>query len=86
MERNVRVLYQGNPVEGVEMEFKTINEEWNEYQTGDGSTIRIKLVMTNIVRLPDQCRDPDGNPIYMAKTSNVMAVSLPGTIKKGTVN
>jgi hypothetical protein len=41
--------------------------------------------MTNIVRLLDK-RDQEGNPIYVAKTSNVMAVSVPGKLKKGTDN
>jgi hypothetical protein len=84
MERNVKVTFRNELVDGLEMDFKTISEEWNEYQSADGSTIRIKLVMTNIVKLDKT--DQDGNPIYVAKTSNVMAVSLPGKSKKGTVN
>jgi hypothetical protein len=84
MERIVKVPFQGSQEEGIELDFKTTNEEWNEYQTSDGSTIRIKLVMTNIVKLNKT--DPQGNPIFVAKTSNVMAVSPPQSPKRGTVN
>lgn len=51
MERNIKVPFQGTAVDGEDMDFKTIREEWNEYQTGDGSTIRVKLVLTNIVKV-----------------------------------
>jgi hypothetical protein len=85
MERNVKIPYQGLTVDGEELDFKTVSEEWNEYQTSDGSTIRLKLVLTNIVKLLDKT-DQDGNPIYVAKSSNVMAVSVPGKMKKGTVH
>lgn len=85
MEKSVKIPYLGRSVDGVEMDFKTINEEWNEYQISDGSTIRIKLVMTNIVKLSEEV-DRDGTPVYVAKTSNVMAASLPGATRKRTVN
>ena len=85
MDRIVKIPYQAAMVDAEELDFQTMKEEWNEYQISDGSTIRIKLVMTNIVRLLDK-RDQEGNPIYVAKTSNVMAVSVPGKLKKGTDN
>jgi hypothetical protein len=84
MERITKVLYKGSTVEGVEMDFKTIKEEWNEYQLNDGSIIRMKLVVTNIVRVPDQY-DNVGNPIYVVRSSNVLTVSAPEKLKKGTV-
>jgi len=84
MERITKVPYQGTIVEGVEMDFKTIKEDWNEYQLGDGSIIRMKVVVTNIVRLEDKY-DNVGNPIYVVKSSNVLTVSAPEKLKKGTV-
>jgi hypothetical protein len=82
MATNVKVPFQGAMVDGVEMDFKTIREEWNEYQISDGSTIRVKLVMTNIVKLKDK-HDQTGTPIYSVKSSNVLAVSVPEKSNKG---
>ena len=85
MERIVKVPFQGKMVDGVELEFKTKIEGWNEYEISDGSIIRVKLVTTSVVRISDQY-DQEGNPIYAVKTSNVMAVSPPGKLRKGTDN
>ena len=83
MERNIKVPFQGAPVDGEDLDFKTIREEWNEYQTSDGSTIRVKLVMTNIVKLKDKY-DPTGSPIYVVRSSIVLAVSPSEKSKKGS--
>jgi hypothetical protein len=82
MDKKVKVTHQGKQVEGVELEFKTKKEEWSEYEISDGSTIRLKLVVLNIVKLNDF--DPDGNPVYMAKSTNVISVSAPEHLKKGS--
>jgi hypothetical protein len=79
----IKVPFQGSIVDGEEVSFKTIREEWNEYETEDGSTIRVKLVMANIVRLKDRL-DATGTPIYALKSTNVVAVSPPDKSKKGT--
>lgn len=83
MERSIKVPFEGKIVEGVELDFKTIKEEWNEYQVTDGSIIRMKVVVTNITRVTDRY-DNDGNPIYVVKSSNVLTVSAPEKLKKGS--
>jgi hypothetical protein len=84
MERTVRVPFEGKTVEGIDLDFKTQKEEWNEYQVNDGTIIRMKVVVTNIARVIDKY-DNDGNPIYVVKSSNVLTVSAPEKIRKGTV-
>jgi hypothetical protein len=84
MERNIKVPFQGTAVDGEDMDFKTIREEWNEYQTGDGSTIRVKLVLTNIVKLKDKYDPVTGDPIYFVRSSNVLSVSASEKSKKGS--
>jgi hypothetical protein len=84
MERPVRVPFEGKTVEGVDLDFKALKEEWNEYQVNDGSIIRMKVVVTNIAKIIDRY-DTDGNPIYVVKSSNVLTVSAPEKIRKGTV-
>lgn len=84
MERSIKVPFEGKIVEAVDIDYKTTKEEWNEYQVTDGSIIRMKVVITNIARLIDRY-DSDGNPIYVVKSSNVLAVSAPEKLKKGSV-
>jgi len=84
MERTIKVPFEGKIVEGVDLDFKTLKEEWNEYQVTDGSIIRMKVVVTNIARVTDKY-DNVGNPIYVVKSSNVLTVSAPEKLKKGTV-
>jgi len=84
MERTIKVPFEGKIVEGVEMEFKSIKEDWNEYQINDGTIVRLKVVVTNVARITDKY-DNDGNPIYVVKSSNVLSISAPEKLKKGTV-
>jgi hypothetical protein len=82
MDKKVKVPYQGKQVDGLELEFKTKKEEWSEYEISDGTGIRMKLVVLNIVRLKDEY-DPEGNPIYIAKSTTVISASPPEHLKKG---
>jgi len=83
MERIVKVPYQGLTVDGIEVDFKALREEWNEYEASDGSTVRLKVIVTNIVRLKDKF-DSVGNPIYVVRSSNVLSTSVSEKSKKGT--
>jgi len=82
MERLTKVFYQNREIEGVEVDFKTVKEDWNEYDLDDGTRIKLKSVASNIVRLPNEF-DNEGNPVYMVKSSNVMTVSAPERLKRG---
>jgi len=84
MERTIKVPYEGKIVEGFEMDYKSIKEDWNEYQVNDGTIIRMKSIVTNIAKLPDKY-DKDNNPVYIVKSSNVVSISVPDKLKKGTV-
>jgi len=84
MERTIKVPFEGKIAEGIEMDYKSVKEDWNEYQTNDGTIIRLKVVVTNIAKLADKY-DKDGNPVYVIKSSNVVSISAPEKLKKGTV-
>jgi hypothetical protein len=84
MERTLKVPFEGKVYDGLDLDFKAINEDWNEYHVADGSIIRMKLVVTNIARIPDKY-DNAGNPIYVVKSSNVLSISAPEKLKKGTL-
>jgi hypothetical protein len=68
----MKVPYQGRQVEGKAIDFLTRKEDFNEYQLTDGKTLRIKMVVTRIIRLEGETA-PDGSPIYLIQSQNVVA-------------
>jgi hypothetical protein len=82
MNRKTKVkLADGRELDAVELGFQTGGEHWNEYMLDDGSVVKIKLVVTNVVRLEGEY-DPNGLPVYLAQSTNVMAVSAPDNLRK----
>ena len=59
--------------EGEEVDFENEKEQWNVYKLSDGTTLKVKLVLVNVVRSRDQY-DPLGNPIYGITSQNVIKV------------
>lgn len=78
-----KVNWQGQEVDAVEVRYKSVREDWNEYDIDDGSTVRIKLLVSDIVRLVDQF-DKEGNPIYVVKSGNVVFIKAPDHLKRKT--
>ena len=48
-------------VEGVPIDFTSRSEPWVTIEVSDDAELRVKPVVSNILRLPD---DEDGNPRY----------------------
>ena len=65
---------------GEEIEFETEREGWNTYILHDGTRMKLKAVVSNIVRL--DAYKPDGEPIYIINSSNVAAADVPEGLKK----
>ena len=81
MEKRTMINFGGQTVEATELGFKSLKEEWNEYQADDGTFLRLKVVVSEVVRLDDY--DQDSKPIYVVKSSNVLSSSVPEHLKKG---
>ncbi len=58
---------------GEEVDFDVLKEDWNSYKLKDGTTLKVKLVLAGVVRIPNKY-DPLGNPVYMIKSTNVVRV------------
>lgn len=71
----------GKPVQATELSFQNAREHWNEYLLDDGTIIKLKPVATEVFRLDDRY-DPQGNPVYLVKSTNVMVVSSPEDLRK----
>ncbi len=82
MERKKTIDTPNGPMPVTEMSFRASGEHWNEYLVDDGTVIRLKLVVTEVLRLDGQY-DQEGNPAYIAKSANVVAISAPEELRKG---
>ena len=51
------------------VEFKDVKEPWNEYKLEDGSTLRVKIILKNLIK------EAEGS--YKLGTSNVISVWKP---------
>jgi hypothetical protein len=76
-----KVKWQGQDVDSTSLRFKSLKEEWNEYDLEDGTTVRMKAVVSDVVRI-EGYYDQENNPIYLVKASNVVIVSSPDGLKK----
>jgi hypothetical protein len=66
--------------EGVDLDFREVEEHWNIYQLEDGSTLKVKLVLIGVKRLKKY--NPDGTPIYLINSQNIVrVVNIPPELK-----
>ena len=75
MARQLRFVINGETVSGQDLEFEPLQERWNEYRCEDGSLVKIRLVVSKIVKL-DRL-DPFGQPIYQIVSTNVVSAAPP---------
>jgi hypothetical protein len=75
------INWRGKQVKAISTRFKNIREEWNEYELEDGSTLRMKTVVSDVVRIPDEY-DNENNPIYVVKSTNMVVANSPDHLKK----
>jgi hypothetical protein len=68
-------------IDVIPVTFQASGENWNEYLLSDGTVLKIKMVATEIYRLPD-VYDPDGNPQYIVRSANVVATSSPDNLRQ----
>lgn len=60
-------------VEGEAMQFTAIEDPWILYKVSDGTVLKLKVVVSDIIKLPGT--DPiTGFPQYMIRSSNILAV------------
>ena len=57
-----------------DVEIMEEKDHWNKYKLKDGSVIKIKLIVKEIRRLATKWQ-PDGNPIYLINSQNIIRMS-----------
>jgi len=74
----IRLNLGGNVVETEKMTVRPVEEPWSIYRTEDGDIIKLKLVVSDVFKLPNP--DPvTGLPQFIVKSSNIMSVEVPET-------
>ena len=67
--------------EGEAVDFDVVKEDWNEYRLADGTVLKVKLILTGVLRLKNQY-DPIGNPVYAISSLNAVRVlSVPQELR-----
>ncbi|MBI4462112.1 MAG: hypothetical protein HY653_04320 [Acidobacteria bacterium] len=84
MARRTRINIGDRTIEAEDMEFNTGREDWNEYVVEDGYTVRIKLVVSSILKTGE--RDPQGNPVYIVQSTNIVKVLPPEVVSRRDVH
>ncbi len=68
-----RVPYKGQEYDGDDVSFSVVKEDWNTYQLHDGTEIRMRLIVQQIVKIPGE-EDAQGNPVYVVSSNNIVVV------------
>ncbi|HYB61797.1 MAG TPA: hypothetical protein VEH50_09985 [Methylomirabilota bacterium] len=70
-------------VEGTPVPLTESVERWTELKLDDGTVLRVKPLITNILRL-DGKYDPQGNPVYVIQGGSTMVIgSVPDHLRSG---
>ena len=69
----MKIKSRGKEVEGTEIDFLTRKEDWNEYQLVDGKILRLKTVVTDVVKIEGE-RDSEGSQVYQVRSTNIVRV------------
>ena len=76
--------YNGQEVEGEPVEFTTPQgENWTLYDLSDGSKLKTRIVMLEVVRL--DLFDDRGQPIYLFNAQQVVSVTPEPSLTKKAV-
>jgi len=67
-------LPNGRVVTGKKLSFRTVKEDWNEYELEDGSKLYVKLVLIDVIRR-DQFNEI-GEPVYQILSQNAVKVKV----------
>lgn len=74
------IEFQGRPVKGRSIDFESKGENWNQYSLEDGSILKIKTVLMEVVRL-DHYND-NGDPTYQFVAQQIVSVQVAENLRK----
>lgn len=82
MQNKIKIrLPDGRTVDATPIDINQASEHWNQYLLEDGSTVRLKLIVSKVFRVDNEY-DIEGNPVYSIQSTNVPSVSAPENLKR----
>jgi hypothetical protein len=76
-----KINFQGRMVEAEIVDFEADKEQWSTYILQDGSSLKVKAVVTEVARL-EGVFAPNGDPVYMIQASQVLHVNAPDSLRR----
>jgi hypothetical protein len=76
VDRRVKIIHEGEPVDAEEIDFKAISEAAGNYQLSDGASIELIHTIKRIYRLCDK-KKADGSPLYIVAGEAKLIVTQP---------
>lgn len=76
-----KVNFNGQLVDGEVVEFEADKEQWSTYVLHDGTALKIKAVLTEVMRL-EGAFSPTGDPVYMIQASQIVHVNAPDQLRR----
>jgi hypothetical protein len=64
--------YQGKQFLGQSVSFEGVAEPFSQYTLEDGTTVKVKMIMVDAVRL--DTHDDQGNPVYQFQFQHVIGI------------
>ncbi len=61
--------------------FEAEKENWNVYVLEDGTTLKVKTVLAEVLRVDNEY-GPNGDPIYIVNATPVLSSSSPEQLRK----
>lgn len=81
MSNKERLILGGKEVWGELIPVQQAQEGWSQYLLGDGSIIKMKVVVTDVFRIDNEY-DAERNPVYYVKSTNVVSVNAPEELRR----
>jgi uncharacterized protein (DUF2126 family) len=72
---------EGNLVDAIRVEVEHADDPWMIFHLEDGTTLKIRFVLSDVFRLQDKWT-PDGDPVYVARSQNVVVALVPDELKR----
>jgi hypothetical protein len=81
MSNHRKVNFMGQMRDATVVEFETDKENFSTYILHDGTSLKIKAVLTEVVRI-EGVYQPNGDPVYGVSAAQVVAVNAPESLRK----
>lgn len=76
-----KVNYQGHSVDATIVDFEADKEVFSTYILHDGTTLKIKAVVTEVLRI-EGAYQPNGDPVYGVQAAQVISVVAPESLRR----